>query len=92
MPLKNSQEISKPDPDHEAEQADDIDGGELADALLPELRKFDSTPIEKNVRMKKITRNMLASPIAAGTFAAMSAGVAEREIEPDQRTSPRSRG
>src|SRR5260370_4404401 len=25
------------DPDHEAEQADDVDGGELADALLPQL-------------------------------------------------------
>ena len=48
------------------------------------LRKFDSTPIEKKVRMKKITRNVLASPIAAGTFSAMSAGVAEREVEPDR--------
>ena len=37
MPVKNSQEISKPDPDHEAEQADDIDRGQLADALLPQL-------------------------------------------------------
>ena len=34
--------------------------------------------------MKKITRNVLASPIAAGTFAAMSAGVPEREVEPDR--------
>src|SRR6516164_1432839 len=25
------------DPDHEAEQADDVDGGEFADALLPQL-------------------------------------------------------
>src|ERR1700756_399977 len=26
----------EPDPDDEAEQADDVDGGELADALLPQ--------------------------------------------------------
>src|SRR6516165_12552676 len=36
--------------------------------------KLDRTPIEKNVRMKKITLNVLASPIAAGTFEAISAG------------------
>src|SRR5207237_9657401 len=32
MPLKNSQERPR------AEQADDVDGGELADAILPQLR------------------------------------------------------
>ena len=37
--------------------------------------KLDRTPIEKNVRMKKITRNVLASPIAAGTLLAISADV-----------------
>ena len=63
------------DPDHEAEQADDIDGGELAEPSRHSALKFDSTPIEKNVRMKKMTRKVLASPIAAGTFVAMSAGV-----------------
>ena len=39
------------------------------------VRKFESTPMEKNVRMKNMTRKVLASPIAAGTLAAMSAGV-----------------
>ena len=29
-------------------------------------------PIEKKVRMKKMTRKVLASPMAAGTFAASS--------------------
>ena len=62
MPWKNSQEISRPDPDDKAEQADEVDGGELAKPILPKRLKLDSTPIEKKVRMKKMTRNMLASP------------------------------
>ncbi len=47
-------------------------------------RKFESTPMEKKVRMKKMTRKVLASPIAAGSLAAIVGRRREREIEPDR--------
>ncbi len=63
-------------PDHETEQGDEIDRASLPMPSAHRRLKFDSTPIEKNVRMKKITRNVFASPIAAGTLDAIAAGVA----------------
>src|SRR5262249_41145980 len=53
--------------------------------------KLDRTPIEKNVRMKKITLNVLASPIAAGTFEATSAGGPSARERPTRNVTTKPR-
>src|SRR5262249_5605514 len=75
-PLKNSQEISRPT---QITKPNRLTKYTAASRPMPSCQSFlklESTPIEKKVRMKNTTRKVLASPIAAGTFAAMSAGVA----------------
>jgi len=56
-------------PDDEAEEAHDVDRGELAYAFLQSFLKLDINPMVKKVMMKKITRKMFASPIPARILA-----------------------
>src|SRR5262249_4528522 len=70
------------DPDDEAEQAENVDSSELAEAFLPYRLEVRQNADGEEGQDKKMTRNVLASPIAAGTFLAMSAGV------PRARKSP----
>ena len=75
-PAKNSQEMTNPTQIDEAEQRHDIDRRELAEAVLPQPAEVrTSTPIEKKVRTKKITRSTLASPIAAASLPERPASV-----------------
>src|SRR5262249_17330049 len=75
MPLKNSQEIMRPTQIPKPKRLMKETAASLPMPPSHNSLKLDRTPIEKNVRMKKITLNVLASPIAAGTFEATSAGV-----------------
>src|SRR5262249_23134706 len=74
-PLKNSHEISSPTQITKPNRLTRYTAARLPMPSCQSFLKLERTPIEKNVRMKKITRNVLASPTAAGTLAATSLGV-----------------
>src|SRR5262249_32303950 len=75
-PLKNSQEIKSPT---QITKPNRLTRETAASRPMPSCQSFlklESTLIEKKVRIKKTTRMVFASPIAAGTLVAILAGVA----------------
>jgi hypothetical protein len=76
----------QPDPDHEAEQAHEIDCGEFADAILPELPEIGEDA-EKKVRVKKMTRKTLASPIAGVSLARVSGEAVSARARPTRNVT-----
>src|SRR5262249_46973947 len=91
MPLKNSQEISRPTHVTKPNRLMTWRGAGVPKPSCHSFLKLDRTPIEKNVRMKKITLNVLASPIAAGTFEAISAGVPSARERPTRKVTTKPR-
>src|SRR5262249_59735317 len=72
------------DPDHEAEQADDVDRGELADALLPQLLEVGENADREERQDAKDYPERVGFADRDGDLRGDIRRSTEREIETDQ--------
>src|SRR5215468_1917753 len=72
------------DPDHEAEQADDVDGGELADTLLPQLLEVGQNADREERQDEEDHSERVGFADRDGDLRGDIRRSTEREVETDQ--------